>query len=177
MSLAFWNPVNIFTGLDDHGIPPSLTRFKDDSRRHYSPRFEITENEKQFRLTVDVPGMKPEDLKIELEDDGRVLHMHGGRKIKSDTSYEEYKFDKHFKLGRNVDTPKITAHLSDGVLVLTAPKRENLPPAIQPIAIVQGEAPALLDVDEDKKSGEIVDEEKKSGEIVDEEKKSGEMEP
>ena len=70
MSLAFWNPVNIFTGFDDHGVPASLTRFKDDSRRHYSPRFEITENEKQFRLTVDVPGMKPEDLKIKLEDYG-----------------------------------------------------------------------------------------------------------
>jgi hypothetical protein len=51
------------------------------------------------------------------------------------------------------------------VLVLTAPKRENLPPAIQPIAIVQGEAPALLDVDDDKKIGETVDEEKKSGEM------------
>ena len=165
MSLAFWNPINIFAGFDDHGIPPTLTRCRDDTMRHSSPRFEITENVQQFRLAVDVPGMKPEDLKIELEDYGRVLHMRGGRKVKSEMSHEEYKFDKHFKLGRNVDTSKITAHLSDGVLVLTAPKRENLPPAIQPIAIVQGEAPALLDVDDDKKIGETVDEEKKSGEM------------
>ncbi len=163
--LAFWNPVNIFAGFDDHGIPATLTRIKDDTIRHSSPRFEITENDKQFRLAVDVPGMKTDNLKIELEDDGRVLHMSGGRKFKSDKSYEEYKFDKHFKLGRNVDTSKITAHLSDGVLVLTAPKKENLPPATQPIAIIQGEAPALPDVDEAKKSGEIEDEEKKSGEM------------
>jgi HSP20 family protein len=165
MSLAFWNPVNIFAGFDDHGIPATLTRCKDDTMRHSSPRFEITENDRQFRLAVDVPGMKPDNLKVELEDDGRVLHMHGERKVKSDKSYEEFKFDKRFKLGRNVDKSKITAHLSDGVLVLTAPKMENLPPATQPIAIAQGEAPSLLDVDEEKKSGEIVDKEKKSDEM------------
>ena len=132
-------------------IPPSLAHFKTDSMCHSPPRYEVSENEKQFRLAVDVPGVKPDNMKIELENDGRVLHMSGGRKEKTDTSYEEYKFDKRFTLGRDLDTSKITAHLSDGVLVLTAPKKEKLPPTKQEIAIVQGEAPALMDVGEEKK--------------------------
>ncbi len=63
------------------------------------------------------------------------------------------------------DDDTLDGNNSLGVLVLTAPKKESLPPATQPIAIIQGEAPALPGVDEAKKSGEIEDEEKKGGEM------------
>ncbi len=113
--------------------------------RHSSPRYEVTENEKQFRLAVDVPGVKEDNMKIELENDGRVLHLFGGRKEKTETSFKEFKFDKRFTLGKNLDTSKLTAHLSDGVLVLTAPKLEKLPPTTQEITIIRGDAPALME--------------------------------
>jgi HSP20 family protein len=145
---------SVFAGFDSDffampsrllDFPPTLTHFKDEIMRHSSPRYEITENDEQFRLAVDVPGMKPDNLKIELEDDGRILHVSGERKVKTDTSHEEYLFDKRFTLRKDLDTSKITAHLSDGVLVVTAMKMKTLPPATQPIAIVQGEAPAMMD--------------------------------
>ncbi len=155
MSLSFWNPNSVFAGFDDPffdhipstllGIPPSLTPFKTDTMRLSSPRYEVTENDKQFRLAIDVPGVKSDDMKIELEHEGRVLHLTGGRKVKTDTSFEDYKFEKRFTLGRDLDTSKITAHLADGVLVLTAPKKEKLPPEKREISITQGEAPALMD--------------------------------
>ena len=163
MSITFWNPNSVFSGFDDDFftdpiVPspffgaPTLTRFKSDTMRRASPRYEVTENDKQFRLALDVPGVKPDNMKIELENDGRVCHISGGRKEKTDKSYEEYKFDKRFTLGRDLDTTKITAHLSDGVLVLTAPKKEKLPPATQTVDIVQGEAPAMLmDTEEEEK--------------------------
>jgi HSP20 family protein len=169
MSLAFWNPNSFlggFRGFDDDfftmpselmDIPPSLTRFKDDTMRHSSPRYEVTENDKQFRLAVDVPGVKPDHMKIELENNGRVLHISGDRKEKTDTSYKAFKFDNRFTLGRNLDTSKIAAHLSDGVLVLTAPKIEKLPPTKNRIEIIQGEAPALMDAEEEKKTDEKVE--------------------
>ncbi|KAL7547025.1 hypothetical protein ACHAWF_010351 [Thalassiosira exigua] len=155
MSLTFWNPNSVFAGFDDDffndpmvpssffGVPPALTRFKTDTMRHSSPRYEATENDKQFRLAVDVPGVKPDHLKVELENDGRVLHMSGDRKVKTSKSFEEYKFDKRFTLGNDMDASKITAHLSDGVLVLAAPKKEKLPPVKHEITIVQGEAPNM----------------------------------
>ncbi len=155
---------SVFAGFDSDfftmpspllGIPPTLTRFTDETLRHSSPRYEITENDEQFRLAVDVPGMKTDNLKIELEDDGRVMHISGERKEETGKSYKEYKFDKRFTLRKDLDTSKITAHLSDGVLVVTSPKLESLPPATQPIAIVHGEAPALKDVDAKKKGAEV----------------------
>ena len=156
MSLAFFNPNSVFAGFDDdffapiepsafHGIPPTLTRFKDDTMRHFSPRYEVTENDKTFRLAVDVPGVKEENIKVELENDGRFLHLSFIKKEKTDTTSKEFKFDKRFTLGKNLDTSKLTAHLSDGVLVLTAPKKEKLPPATQEITIIRGDAPALMD--------------------------------
>jgi HSP20 family molecular chaperone IbpA len=123
--------------------------FKNYIMRHSSPRYEVTENDKQFRL------MKPDNLKIELEDDGRMMHISGERKVKTDTSREEYEFDKRFTLRKDLDTSDTTARLYDGVLVVTAPKKESLSRAGQPIAIVQGEASALLNVDEKNKSGEM----------------------
>ncbi|EED88565.1 heat shock protein, partial [Thalassiosira pseudonana CCMP1335] len=99
------------------------------------PRYEVTENDKQFRLAVDVPGVKPDAMQVELEHDGRILHLTGGRKVKTDTSVEEYKFEKRFTLGKDLDTAKITAHLADGVLVLTAPKKEKAEPKTHQIAI------------------------------------------
>jgi HSP20 family protein len=169
MSLGFWNPNSAFGGFGGFDedfftmpsalldIPPSLTRFKDDTMRHSSPRYEVTENDKQFRLAVDVPGVKPDHMKIELENNGRVLHISGDRKEKTDTSYKAFKFDKRFTLGRDLDTSKIAAHLSDGVLVLTAPKMEKLPPTKQQIEIIQGEAPALIGAEEEKKADEKVE--------------------
>ncbi len=135
------------------GNPPTLSRFKDDIVHHSSPHYEVAETDKQLRIAVDVPGMKPDDVNIELENDGHVLHLSGSRMIETDKYEDEYHFDKRFKLGRIVDTSKITAHLSDGVLVLTAPKMEKPAPLTRRIAIVRGEPPALIDADEEKKSG------------------------
>jgi HSP20 family protein len=156
MSLTFFNPNSVFAGFDDdffaplapsafHGVPPTLTRFKDDTMRHFSPRYEVTENEKQFRLAIEVPGVKEDNMKVELENDGHFLHLSFIKKEKTDTTFTEFKFDKRFSLGKNLDTSKLTAHLSDGVLVLTAPKKEKVPPASQEIPIIRGEPPALMD--------------------------------
>jgi HSP20 family protein len=113
--------------------------------RHSSPRYEVTENDKQFRLAVELPGVKEDNMKVELENEGRLLHLTFNKKEKTETSFKEFKFEKRFTLGKNLDTSKLTAHLSDGVLVLTAPKKEKLPPTTQEIPIIRGDAPALMD--------------------------------
>ena len=152
MSLSLWNNHSPFGGFDDDffsGSPvfgiPALTAFKNDNLLHSSPRYEVSENSKQFRLAVDVPGVKADDIKVDLEHNGRVLHMAGHRKVEKDNSYEEYKFEKRFTLGNDLDTSKLTANLSDGVLVLTAPKKEKEEPKSTTVPITQGEAPALMD--------------------------------
>jgi len=92
--------------------------------RRSSPAYEIREDDSHFELSIDLPGVRSEDCKVELEQEGRVLHLHGGRKIETESGYSETRFDQRFKLGKNLDVQNVSANLSDGVLVVTMPKIE-----------------------------------------------------
>jgi HSP20 family protein len=128
---------SLFGGIDDfftspfthHPAVPFLTDIERDPDmilRRSSPCYEVHENDKQFQLTVDVPGVKMTDMHITLEDD-RVLHITGGREVhktEPDGSFttSQSKFEKTFVMDDSVNTSKVTANLQDGVLMITAPK-------------------------------------------------------
>ena len=96
--------------------------------RHTSPGYEINENDNKYQISMDLPGVKKSEVSAQLEDDGRVLHVSGGRKVIKDGKTVETKFDKRFTIGRNVDVSQLTANLSDGVLTVTAPKKKEPEP-------------------------------------------------
>merc|ERR1711959_75358 len=70
--------------------------------------------------TVDVPGVKEEDIEIKLEDN--LVTVQGQRMASSETSKFSSKFSKTFSLDQTVDVEKFTASLKNGVLTVTAPK-------------------------------------------------------
>merc|ERR1712124_44770 len=83
-------------------------------------RYELVDNNEKFELTVDVPGVKEEDIEIKLEDN--LLTVQGQRMAASETSKFSSKFSKTFSLDQTVDVEKFTASLTNGVLTVTAPK-------------------------------------------------------
>merc|ERR1712124_135638 len=83
-------------------------------------RYELVDNNEKFELTVDVPGVKEEDIDIKLEDIS--LTVQGQRMAASETSKFSSKFSKTFSLDQTVDVEKFTASLKNGVLTVTAPK-------------------------------------------------------
>lgn len=101
----------------------------------FNPRLEVKETDKDFRLTMEVPGMKREDIHIEV--DKGMLRLTGEKKAevddKSDArcSYSERSygsFERALRLPDNVDANAIHAKYSDGLLELTIPKREEVKP-------------------------------------------------
>jgi HSP20 family protein len=100
--------------------------------------FDVKEEDGKYHISVDVPGVKASDMKVEIENDSKVLHIHGGRKVTKNGSITETRFDKRFTIGDNVDVDKLSANLEDGVLVLTAPKLEVERPKTRTIEVSEG---------------------------------------
>lgn len=97
-----------------------------------SPSYEIKESRGTYQIAIDVPeGIKASDMKVELEQDGSVLHVTGERKTEENNRVLHTRFDKHFSMGPNIDVEKLSANLDDGVLVVKAPKIrvDDEPPA------------------------------------------------
>lgn len=96
----------------------------------FTPRTDIVENAKSFDVHVSLPGLKKEDVNIEIE--GDMLIINGERKLHNENKDDKYhmvesfygKFSRSFNLPENVDKNAIDASLTDGILTLSIPKVE-----------------------------------------------------
>jgi HSP20 family protein len=105
----------------------SLNVFKDIENNlpsRFAPGYNITHDEKCVQIAIDLPGVRMDDVSVELTDDESVLHVYGGRKTEVDGRVHELTFDKRFTLGDEIDKENMTANLESGVLTVTAPKVE-----------------------------------------------------
>lgn len=96
----------------------------------FTPRTDIVENAKSFDVHVSLPGLKKEDVNIEI--DGDMLIISGERKLRNENKDDKFhmvesfygKFSRSFHFPENVDRNAIEASLTDGILTLSIPKTE-----------------------------------------------------
>lgn len=104
---------------------------------------DIKENEKDYELSVELPGYKKEDVNAELKDGYLIINATNEKndEEKDEKGYirkERYygSFTRSFYVGKDVKEEDIKAKFENGVLILDVPKEvEKLPEEKKYIAI------------------------------------------
>ena len=103
-----------------------------------SPRADVLEGDKEFRVIMDLPGIKADDLEISLEN--QTLSVKAVRENEVPEGFERVRhermpraeFHRTFNLGNGIEAGGIEADFKDGVLQLVLPRSEqSLPRRIQ----------------------------------------------
>ncbi len=100
----------------------------------WMPAVDIHETEDGYIVKADLPGMKKEDIQIDLKNS--TLTLKGEKKFEEKVSKDNYvrteraygTFVRSFTLPHNVDAEKIRASYKDGVLEFALPKKEEAKP-------------------------------------------------
>jgi HSP20 family protein len=97
----------------------------------WCPSCDIYETETEIVVKAEIPGVKKEDVKLNIQDN--VLTLSGERKFEEETKKENYlrvergygSFTRRFTLPPFVDAKKISAEFKDGLLEVKLPKSEE----------------------------------------------------
>jgi len=96
-----------------------------------APRVDVFENEHEYLIVADLPGVKKEGLKLDIDDDELKLEgtrntSEPGALVAGECRAVDYR--RTFVVPEGVDREKIDAELAAGVLRLRLPKAEALRP-------------------------------------------------
>jgi HSP20 family protein len=139
MAIVRWNPATDLLGLQED-MNMLLGGFfgpmghGDTSVVRWSPRVDIAEENGNYEISADLPGLNKNDIKIEVHNN--VLTLRGEKKVEKEEKEKTYRlaerhygeFVRTFSLPDNVDKDAIEAVFTDGVLKLTIPKTEQPKP-------------------------------------------------
>lgn len=127
---ASQSDIDVFADFDR--IVESFLRPTFASTVNFQPSCDINETKDHYLVSFDMPGVKKEDIKIELQGNQLVIsgerhrevnQKHGEATLRHERVYG--KFERSFTLPTTVATEKIEAHYEDGVLNVALPKAET----------------------------------------------------
>ena len=103
----------------------------------WTPAVEIKEEPGKFRLMAELPGLKPEEVKVTVTEDAVTLQ--GDRKYEKEEKREGFyhtersygRFFRSIPLPKGADRAKVSAAFTNGVLEVTIPVPESKPKALK----------------------------------------------
>jgi HSP20 family protein len=138
MSLVRWDPFAEVDGIFNRMLPGRWPRFTIEGGNgvqfEWSPSADISENDKEYLIRAELPGMKKEDVKVTVGDG--VLTIQGERKQKKEDKNERFhrveahygSFTRTFSLPDNIKADAISCETREGVLTVHIPKTEQKKP-------------------------------------------------
>lgn len=120
---------NVFRnfGLPSLGVNSALSSIESDLFR---PNVDIDSTNKEYRISVEVPGVDEKDVKLELSQDG-TLTIRGEKKQEREEKDRDYyrversygSFQRVLSLPEDADQDNINANFKNGVLMVTVPRK------------------------------------------------------
>jgi HSP20 family protein len=107
----------------------------------WSPSVDIAENEKEFIVKAELPDVKKEDIKVNVEDG--TLSISGERKVEKEEKDLKFhrieraygRFERSFTLPNAVDADKITSEYKEGILTVHVPKNPKPKSSVHEITV------------------------------------------
>jgi HSP20 family protein len=97
----------------------------------WMPATDVYETERKVVVTVELPGIKAEDVEVSVEDS--TLSISGAREFSDEVKQEHYhrverrygSFSRAIALPPQADTTQVDARFADGILTVEVPKVEK----------------------------------------------------
>jgi HSP20 family protein len=142
-NVARWDPFQDLLSIQDEmnqlfgramGQPAGRQGGETATTRMWAPALDISERKDAYLVTVEVPGVKPEDLEITLEDG--LLTIQGERQFTAAASDQQFHrverrygaFRRSITLPSRVRADAIEASFDNGLLQVVVPKAEEAKP-------------------------------------------------
>ena len=127
--LTRWDPFAEMARLQDQMFRGALRESQKDENFAFAPAVDIFEEKDAILVKAELPGVRTNDVHVSVEND--VLTIRGERKLEKSDKREGYhrieraygSFTRSFALPKTVDTQKVDADMTDGVLTVRIPKK------------------------------------------------------
>lgn len=142
------DPAGEFRGLQEDlnrlfnaAVPRFLGSEEGLLRGSWNPTVDIYEDQDTITLEADLPGVKPGDFELSVEN--YTLTLRGERRFEKKSEGDNYhrversygSFTRSFTLPSTVNVEDVRAEFNDGVLRVTLPKREEVKPRQIQVAV------------------------------------------
>ncbi|KAL2347175.1 hypothetical protein Fmac_001175 [Flemingia macrophylla] len=132
-SLYLWDPFKDFS---------LSTPLSAENSAFLNTRVDWKETPEAHVFKADVPGLKKEHVKVEIEDDN-ILQISGERNVEKEDKNDKWhhverssgKFLRRFRLPENAEVDQVKASIENGVLTVTVPKQEVKKPDVKAVQI------------------------------------------
>ncbi len=107
------------------------------------PKIDCRELEDRFQIAAEMPGVNKQDIKVDLDENKRLLTLSGEKKKEKEEKGEKYYFRERFhgtykrafQLPENINMDQVQATMNNGLLIIEIPKIEKKQPVKRSIEI------------------------------------------
>ena len=151
MTITRWSPLHDVALLQNRlnlifadSVRPVQGKTESLSTGSFIPSVDVYEDAQKLALRLEVPGIKPEDVDIRVENN--TLTVKGERRFASEEKEENYhrierrfgSFVRSFALPQTVDADPVSASYEHGILSIELPKKPEAKPKQIKIAVGTG---------------------------------------